>query len=203
MSRATRVCPPNATTALFVEGGDDERMVQRLLPDLPLFIQVFDGRAPKQLADRARAARNDPGWYGIRRVGVILDAEEDPAASWALAMTVFTAIDWPQPSTEATVHVDGDRWSGAALVPGPGQPGGSETLLLATAQEAERRCIDAFFTCTPNPGTTVAQRDKARVQVLAASRTAKGRPDQLWSTVDPAHPALHPLRAFLNRLAGD
>lgn len=200
MSRPLRSCPPDATAALFVEGGDDERMIQRLLPNTPVFFQVFDGRATTQVHNRAVAARRDPGWHRIRQVAVILDAEEDPADSFRLAQSVFDALGWTRPTTPGLIESADDRRFGATLVPGPTRTGGSESLLLDTATPAERACIDAFFACTPNPGSTQAQQDKARALVLAASRSAKGRPDQLWSTVDPAHPALSALRAFLKDL---
>jgi hypothetical protein len=90
---------------------------------------------------------------------------------------------------------------GAWLLPDNASNGASETLLLRTADATRLACIDAFFACTPNPGATTAQRDKARARALAAAVLVGGRPDQLWGGADPAHAELAPLRAFLAALA--
>lgn len=201
MSRATRVCPPGARTAIFVEGGDDERMARRLLGAAPVFYQCFDGRTPENIGARVRAASKDPGWPNIRRVGVVLDAEEDLRESWALACSVFSELGIPAPSAPGVVEAAAGWTVGARLLPDNATRGASETLLLRTAPPAQIACIDAFFACTPNPGSTTAQRDKARAHALTAAVVAGGRPDQLWDRVAASHPALAPLHAFLAALA--
>jgi len=201
MSRATRVCPPGARTAIFVEGGDEERLAQRLLGVAPIFYQCFDGRTPEKLGARVRAASKDPGWPLVSRVGVIFDAEEDLGQSWALACSVFAELAIPAPSGPGMVERAGSWTVGAWLLPDNASRGASETLLLRTADASQIACIDAFFACTPNPGTTTAQRDKARAHALAAAVVPGGRPDQLWGRADPAHRDLAPLRAFLAALA--
>ena len=201
MSRATRACPPGARTAIFVEGGDEERIAKRLLGAEPIFYQCFDGRTPENVGARTRAASKDPGWLGIRRVGVLLDAEEDLAASWLLACSVYGQLGIPAPSRPGVVEVIGPWTVGAWLLPDNHSPGASETLLLRTASAAQLACIDAFFACTPNPGGTTARRDKARAHALAAAVVDGGRPDRIWDEVDPHHPDLAALRGFLLSLA--
>lgn len=200
MSRATRICPPEAKTALFVEGGDDERMIQRLLGSSAVFYQCFDGRTPERIAARAAAARNDPGWPGIQNIAVILDAEDDLAVSWDLVRSVFHTLGLPPPTNPGNVERQGSHKVGGYLVPDNHAHGASETLLLRGADPARLACIDAYFACTPNPGTTVAQRDKARAQALAAATLPGGRPEMLWSAADIAHPAFTALRTFLAEL---
>lgn len=140
-----RTCPPGASTALFLEGGDEWKMVRRLIGEQPLFYQQFDGRAAKTLVDRSVAARNDPGWPGIRRIGVILDAEEDLREAEALVQLVFSTLGLPGPSTLGTVE-EGDGWRyGAFLLPDNQSLGSSETLLLRTVETPLLQCIDSFF----------------------------------------------------------
>lgn len=192
MSRRTRVCPPGATTALFVEGGDDERMVQALVSPAPIFTLCFDGRTPERIAAIAGAAQNDPGWPGIRSVGVILDAEEDLSESWILCESVFQTLNLASPIGPGLVETTGAHRVGGYLVPDNRARGASETLLLRGAAPAQIACIDAFFACTPNPGTTTAQRDKARAHTLAAATVPGGRPDMLWPKGDGSGSAGYP-----------
>lgn len=200
MSPKVRSCPRGATTAIFVEGGDDERMVQRLVGTVPVFFQCFDGRTPRNVADRTAAAQRDPGWPNIERVGVILDAEESLADSWALAQSVFRTLGLTMPTAPGVIERSGTWTVGGYLVPDNQERGASESLLMRTAGPQVLQCIDAFFQCTPNPGTTQAQRDKSRAQALAAATVAGGRPDALWAHVAITDPALATLRAFLDQL---
>lgn len=199
MSRK-RVCPPGAVTAIFVEGGDEERIVQLLTPAHLVFVQCFDGRTPELVRARTLAAANDPGWPRISRVGVVLDAEESVQDSWSIACDVFKALDLQAPSSPGVVDDCGSSRVGAFLLPDNQALGCSETLLLRAATPALSACIDAFFTCTPNPGTTTAKRDKARAHAMAAATVDGGRPDALWPQQDRDGAALAQLRRFFDHL---
>lgn len=196
MSRRTRVCPPDAVTAIFVEGGDEERMVRRFVPLDRVFVQCFDGREVDQIRARTLAAKNDPGWPRIQRVGVILDAEESQDRTWALVAEVFGQLGVAVPSARGIVEESGGWRVGAFVSPDNVALGASEALLLRAAPVDKVACVDALFACTPNPGANTAQKDKARAQALAA--TVGVRPDQLWDRQDPTNPAFAPLRAFLD-----
>lgn len=191
-----RICPPGATVALFVEGGDEERMCQRLHPEAAQwFVVPFHGR--DGIADIVRATTNDPGWPGIRGVGVMIDAEDDPAASWAIVQLVFRTLGVVPPGAPGILATSGDWTVGGFLLPDNHAPGASETLLVRAASPQISACIDAFFRCTPHPGSTAAQRDESRAQLLAGASAPGGRPDALWAVADPSHEAFRVLRTFL------
>lgn len=199
MSRGrARTCPPGAIAALFVEGGDEDSMVQALLGTRTAFVRPIRGSNTQRVSEAVRATTKDPGWPNISRVGVILDAGDDPAAARALCEQLLTEAGFPIPSAVEAVEQDGARASGIYLLPGGGALGGSDTLLLRTARPAERTCVEAFFACIGEPPGTLEQRDKARATAWAASK--KQRPYELWRTVDPTHAELAPLKAFLDAL---
>lgn len=200
MSRRTRTIQPHVRAAIFVEGGDEERLVECLLGKDRVFVQCFDGRDEARLDLVAAATRNDASWHQIERVCVILDAEDDLAGSRELVNRVFAALAWPAPGVCGVAEDHGPRRSGAWLLPDNQAPGASETLLLRTASPTVLACIDSFFACTPNPGTTTARRDKCRAGAMAAALLDKARPDQLWPRTDPQHPELKALRDFLEAL---
>lgn len=94
--------------------------------------------------------------------------------------------------------VEGVDRSGWYLLPGNGQTGAIETLLRRTATPEATACVDALFACTPNPGRTRAQQDKAWVAAWLAATVGNARVDQAWRNVD--HTAFDPLRRFLREL---
>jgi hypothetical protein len=184
---------------ILVEGGDDERMVQRLLPPgsaARVYTFPLNGNDPTKVRDTAAAVAKAPGWANVRRVAVVLDAEEDVATARALADVAFAAMGLPSPAPGRVERRDDVR-VGAFFVPDNQSPGASESLLLRVAEPSALGCVDAFFQCTPNLGATVAQRDKARAQALVAAINPGARADTLWDRVDPEHVALLPLRRFL------
>ena len=197
--RKTRTCPAGATRAIFVEGGDDERMVRHLLPDVPVFVQTLDGCDSLQMERRARAAQNDPGWPLITSVGVVLDAALDPGGGVARAGVIFQKLGLAAPATGGSVAVDANGTkTGVFIVPDDQNCGGSDTLLLKTMHASTRACADAFLQCM-NASGNPEQLDKARIWAIAAGK-GRLRPDKLWGQVDPTHPALADLRAWLASL---
>lgn len=204
MTARSYACPLAAITALFVEGGDEVRLCQRILGSAPIFYRPLDGRSRERVGDRIRVAMNDPSWPNIRHVGVLLDMEEAPAEAFALAEFAFQTLGRPFPPNAGALNEISGQRSGFYLLPDNHSRGSVESLLRTAAAPGEAGCVDAFFTCTPNPGTTTAQRDKAWVSAYASARTGNGRLDQLFGdkpVFDVGHRALDPLRAFLESLA--
>lgn len=198
-----RPWPAGAETVIFVEGSDEERMVRRLLPQslgAPVHIQVLQGNDAVNVVRVAGATANASGWPLVTRVGVILDAEEDFAEMWRRVNSIFQAAQLPAPTAAGALEQRGSVRIGGYLLPDNRSLGAMESLLLRTATPDLAACIDAFFTCTPNPGTTTAQQGKARAHALAAATIAGGRPDTLWDRVDVQHQALADLRHFLAAL---
>lgn len=205
MSRRNRTCPPGATAALVVEGGDEERLCGALLSTQPIFYKTLEGHDETSAELGALALKNDPGWAQIHHVGVVLDAEEDLAASAALAALIFARLNLPVPSKPGHVEEHAGRRLGYFLLPDNHATGSAETLLRRAAEPPVSSCVDAFYQCTPPPGSTQAQRDKAWIGAYAAARTGVGRLDQLFGTkpaFDPSNQAFDPLRAFLIAICG-
>lgn len=205
--RRKNVRPDGATIAIFVEGGDDQKMVERLLPpDAPIWMLKLDGSDEAASRRMAEAASKDSGWYAIQTVIVVFDAGEAPDASQARCRDLIERVGFPVPNQLGDVASQGTRRAGYFLVPHDA-PGGSETLLLRASRTELVDCVDALFACTGGSVGTIERRDKARAWALAAtqpdpagSKPAPCRPDALWRGVDLEHPAVQPLRAFLAKL---
>jgi hypothetical protein len=174
-------------------------MVRRLLPAVPSFVLPLEGR--DGAAHRAVAARNDPGWPQIRRVGVVMDAEEDPVDAWNVVAAVFTALQVPAPSAHGAVESDGTWTTGAFVLPDGVRKGSSEALLLETPTRSSARASTSSSPARPTSGRRPPGPTR-RAWALAAASVPGGRPDALWDQVDPTHAAVAPLRAFLHALAG-
>lgn len=202
--RKARSCPPGATTAVFVEGGDEERLCRALLGARAdaVFWMTFDGPTPQNIRDRVQAAQGEPNWPGIRRIGIVIDAEERFADAQVSVSVACTELGIPVPGTSGVVEAHATGRAGYYVLPDNAGLGALETLLRRTADPVAAACVDALFRCTPNPGATAAQRDKAWLAAYLAARCGNPRVDQAWGNkgLDPAHAALDPLRAFLHAL---
>lgn len=198
MSPRKRTCPTGATVALFVEGGDDERMVRALLTE-DVFIQVIQGTTTDLVENIVRATMKDPGWPNIKTIGVVVDAGESHLQAKAVAKTVFEALNIHSPSGVATLERRDGITIGFFVVPDDDTLGGSDTLLLRTAKPEVQACVEAYFSCMGEPAGTQEQRDKARSWAMAAALGPK-RAHEMWASIDPSHPALAPLRSFLSAL---
>lgn len=196
MTPRKRECPPDARLAVIVEGGDEERVVKRLLT-APAFLVCAGGQAGVRRA--VESAAKDPGWSRIRGLAILLDAEEDSASAFERACEAMSGVAWPVPGEPEQVAAAGDQVCGVFVLPGQGAPGASEALLLQTASASELACIEAWYDCVGRPGTTVARRDKARAHALSAGR-GLGRPDVIWDDVDLTHDAIAPLATFFRNL---
>lgn len=203
--RRTRTCPAGAATVMFVEGGDEERLCRELLGPRAstVFWMTFDGRTPQNIRNRIQAARGEPGWPDIRNIGIVIDAEEsveDAAHTLEVAATELgVALGAP-----GVVVSTSSGTVGCYLLPDNSSPGGLETLLRRTAEPTPAACVETLFQCTPNPGTTQAQRDKAWLSAYLAVKCGNPRVNQAWvqRALDPAHAELDGLRDFLWVLIG-
>ncbi len=197
MSRRIQSLPPGTRLVLVVEGADERRALEPLLP-ANAFIWAAGGR---DVAAALRDLTFQPAWPDVRAVGVIVDAEEDPAASASLGAEALAVVGWPRPTGEG-IAVDGERRGGVLVVPGDGRAGAIEAWLWAWAPPERRACVEAYFACTPNPGRTEAQRQKACVEVLAAGFEPTFRRDDLWDLVPVDDPCRDPARQFVAALRG-
>jgi hypothetical protein len=199
VSRQKRTCPPGALTTFFVEGGDEEKACLALLGGpAGAFWMTLDGQAG--VAVNVASATKDPGWPGIQNIGVVLDAGENLADARTLAESVFVQLGRGTPSRPGVVEADTIGKIGYFLLPDNAANGALESLLKRSADPAVRACVDGLFVCTPNVGSTTAQRDKAWLSAYLAAKSGKGRLDQAWPALDPAHPCFDPLRTFLQAL---
>lgn len=197
-----RPCPDGAHTAILVEGGDEHRLCTALWPGgvVPWFVIV--GRT--SLAGTLGGLKKDAAWGQIHNVGVVLDAEEDVGASVALGQSCFALLGRPVPPVAGAVVGGSGRNDGFFLLPDNASVGAMESLVRRAAPPGMAACVDALFTCTPNPGTTVARRDKAWVNAWLSAFRGEGRVDQAWNDsppgIDPTHQAFAELRRFLGEL---
>jgi hypothetical protein len=192
---------PGSTVAVVVEGGDEVRLVQAIVPALMEATRLnLTGRNK----DKATGFAKDPQWRSVRHVAVVLDNEEDPGASLAFANQVLLCLGPTPVSAAGAVEVDDTGRRGVWLLPEPGAAGAQETLLRRAAPKSVAVCVDALFQCAPLPSPSRAQADKAWVGAWLSTQCVPARPDQGWEqgVFDARHAAFDPLRSFLLGIAG-
>lgn len=196
---------PSTRTVLLVEGDDEVRVVSAVDPHKPDRV-VRDARGQSNLRNEADALSRDPQFPALRSVGLLLDAEDDPATATALARQALRLLGCPVDTHHAQVHEDAGRRWGFFLFPDGASPGALESLLRRaidpTAPSAV--CATAWAACAAAPRPNVAQADKAWLRVAAAAwpKVREGWPQLLGQPggILLSHPTLTPLRDFLLHL---
>lgn len=154
---------PDAITApvlLLVEGQDEEYLVQKMCEQWfgvrakDIDIECVDGR--DNFSKRFKVLKNARPLGPLKVVGVIVDSEEDPAA---------TAQRWSDLFDDVAPSIK--RPCKKLQLPDDVTPGAFEALVLAALEgEAVAGCATRFRDCvTPYLGDrTLAQKDKIAVQ---------------------------------------
>ena len=190
---------------LLVEGNDERNFFEAFIEDLDLAktvqIQVFDGK--DQLHEFLPALAGATGFRDVKSIGIVRDADDSADAAFQSVRTCLTKAELPVPDhREERV---GERPSVSVLIlPGGGADGMLETLLCKTfAGGPVDRCIQGFFRCVEESGSSIHRPDKARVRAyLATTRdphasagvaAKKGH----WPL---AHAAFNGVRRFLRSL---
>jgi hypothetical protein len=145
----------------------------------------------------------------LRGLIVIVDADHDQNAAFALACKALTFAEFPVPERAFTPEISGELRVGVYIVPGIGETGTLENLLLRSvyenAPEAEA-CVESFLQCVgKGPGDQPNVLANMRMSALVAASF----PNNPWATPGPlilssknnlipiGSPHFHPLADFL------
>ena len=158
--------PP--TTYLIVEGAGDVAFFEHALRQLKVKgVEVKPTQGTGNLRKVLLAAASAPH---VSKFAVIFDADTKHAGYWQTYVAHFAAAGLPTPIRPGE-WVSGSKDERAIqamlyLLPGPGEIGAIETLLLKTlVGSAGYACVDELVKCWTDAGIVVAEAgDKVRMQ---------------------------------------
>jgi hypothetical protein len=147
------------------------------------------------------------GFDRVKTLGIIRDADDDPASAFASIRNTLRKCQLPFP-TRPSEFATGKIEVGVFIVPSGTETGCLEGLCLASRADVPAlRCVESFFDCvktdTAHTGNSLL---KAKCQVYMAThpdlpyRAGIAALKGVW---DLDHPCFTQLGAFLKRCAGE
>jgi hypothetical protein len=191
---------------LIVEGKDEKLLLPLLLKHCGVAgVQVEDIGGKTLLGRNLRQVRLEMAPVELSSIGILRDADDDPAAAFTSVCGALAANGFGTPGV-AGAFVDGSPRVGVFILPDATTTGALETLCLRSlGNDAALTCTSAYFDCigAPPEGTTAGQLVHARAQVYLASKYEEISQAGLaacrgcW---DFDSPVWEPLKAFLRQL---
>ena len=202
--------PITSAKQLVVEGVDEEYLLRVLLKSLGLDgVQVQPMGGVGNLHPFVKALASTSGFHGVSALGVIRDADNDPAGAFESVCHALKKAALPAPGKCLEIHGESPR-VGVMLMPNDEEEGALEDLLLKSVEERpEAECVDAYFECLRKRGASVERHEsKRRVQAYIASHDGPSHvrlPGEAASaSVWPwDSPAFNEVKGFLTSLFGD
>lgn len=202
--------PVASPNVLIVEGQDDKYAVEKLLTkhELPRCFEIL----PKGgFADLRKSIRPEINASGRRTLGIISDANDDPAARWrslrdALHDAHCTAVPQTTPPDGALLAGPRDIRVGVWLMPDNARPGELEDFIadLVPRDDPLWPVAQRYIDDIPADLQKFADRKRTRAYVHAwlATRDAPRPMGSAITAGDLDHnaPAAQPLIAWLRRL---
>lgn len=195
-----------AAKQLLAEGRDAEKFLQALIRTIgrdDLQVQNYGGvdelHGFLKALVRTREFREK-----VNSLGIIRDAERDPAAAFQSVCGALRNAELPVPPRPETTAGRTLRVS-VLILPRADQPGMLETICLeAIADQPVMKCIEEFFACVQKTGGSLpANLDKAKVHAFLSSRErphltfGQSAEAGYWPFVAPV---FDPLKDFLRGL---
>ena len=172
-----RLRNPSEPNLLIVEGRDDELFFAAFIKHLKLRgVELLEMRGKTAWPAKFRAVARLSGFAGVRSVGVVRDANSDPAAAFQSVCGALRDAGLPVPQRPLVPAINGRKVI-VMILPGEERPGKLEHLCLkAVAGVPVVPCVDEFFRCLERRGCPLPEDDaKARVQVFVASQPGRAR----------------------------
>lgn len=207
-SRPKRIEKP---VILLVEGEDYRHVLMRLIPSQQYpDVQVCSYGGHSRLDGEIEVIKTLSGFYGLRIIGVICDAEDDPhnnrknnaEARFNSIQSTFHKRGFVVP--DAVKRIKAGSPSTACLIMPDGQRSGClETACLEAYTGKHRHCAEEYLKCVDDPDRTGSWRAKVLVHTLISgsdkpeSALGQGLQRGLWN---PRHPSLDVLREFIELL---
>jgi hypothetical protein len=157
---------------LLVEGRDEEEFFASLLTYLDISdVAVWAIQGKSRLSSRLKALVSAPHTVPIVSVGIVQDADNDPAAAFQSICTALDAADLPVPEAPLQPHGVDPRIT-VMIVPDAATPGMLEDVCLASVgDDPATECVDAFFRCLQERMPAMPQNQaKARLRAFLSAR---------------------------------
>lgn len=140
------------TKLVLVEGLDEVNFVGALLRSIGITdIQVWDAQGKTKMNEALAAIKYAPGFDLVTSIGVIRDADDNPAGAFDSLKAGLRGAGYPVPEHLGVPRTQDGRTASVFILPGNGDAGMLETLIWRSieaeqiAQEAGRfidRCCE-------------------------------------------------------------
>jgi len=170
---AIEIVQPNL---LVVEGKEEELFFDALVKHLGLQgVQTMSIGGKQQLRRNLKALVLSPGFSEVISLGVVRDANADPAAAFQSVRDALQAANLPAPERPLVPVGDSPRVA-VMILPEEGEAGMLEDLCLKSVmQDPAMHCVEQYFECLRQKGLPLPSNiSKAKVQVFLASRHRAG-----------------------------
>jgi hypothetical protein len=165
------------STLLIVEGNEEVRFFGALADKLVLQdVQIMPLGGKTQLRSRLKAVAATPGFSAVTSLGLVRDANGDPAAAFQSVRDALVAAKLPAPKRPIASAGRSPRVT-VMILPGEGNPGMLEDLCLrAVKKEPAMLCIDQFFQCLQQQRLPLPRLlSKAKVHAYLSSKPETGK----------------------------
>jgi len=164
------------SSLLVVEGREEELFFGSLIKHLELQnIQIMGIGGKTNLRRNLEALTLSPHFDEVISLGVVRDANDNPAAAFQSVCDALHAVNLPVPERALMSAGDSPQVS-VMILPEEDAPGMLETLCLrAVEQDPAMLCVGRYFKCLQQKGLSLPDdMFKAKVQVFLASRRKTG-----------------------------
>ncbi len=199
---------------LLVEGQDEVNLLAALLKDVPrrgaaasaIQILAAGGRTRFRKELKALVVEVERSGRSLRAVGILRDADENPAAAFQSVSDAVRAAGLTPPPKHGQFSNDTPA-VGIFIIPDGASPGAIETLCLrSVAGTRVARCVKDYIACLEQDGDSrsSASIDKTFAHAYLAAgpnpvaRVGEGAQAGAW---DLDHAAFAALRGFVTELA--
>lgn len=159
---------------LLVEGKDEVYLFSELLSDLELMnsIQIFPVGGKDKFPDTMSVLRLRPDFHQVQSIGIIRDADNDPAAAFQSICSCLQHLRLPVPKAPLLPKAGPPRIT-VMIVPDIHVKGMLEDVCLnSVSDDAAMECVEQYFQCLQSHARKLAETalPKARVRAFLASR---------------------------------
>lgn len=163
----------NSSHLLLVEGKDEVLLVRALLRhrELGEDPQIMDVGGAKNFRTRIKAIPKTPGYFKVKSIGIMRDAEDSKEATFQSIRDALNAAGIPAPQ-QCNQSVMGPPAVFILIIPPDEEAGMLETLCMkSVATDPATPCVDQLFQCVSGQGLTLPKNiHKARTHAFLATR---------------------------------
>ncbi|MHC4198875.1 MAG: DUF3226 domain-containing protein [Planctomycetota bacterium] len=200
--------PIEEPNLLVVEGKDEERFFARFLKHLGVANVDIRGVGGKHSLRRELRllTQPSPGFENVEALGVIRDADDDPANAFKSVCDALGEVCLAVPKECGEICGEEPR-VGVMILPGKDRRGALEGLCFESVQDdAAIKCVEDYFDCLVEQAQKMpGENAKKKLQVFIASREGAARllGEAAEAGVWPwESPAFDEVKGFLRTLFG-